>query len=105
MALIQYRCKSFWFFFHFSIFIDLAKKDFNDGKSNTINSDVDDEEENPHLLYIVGACVFVAVCLVAGVLCFLLRYCRHSRYKATPQDDLEIDVENLPVNSAYHQVE
>ncbi|CAG5119331.1 unnamed protein product [Candidula unifasciata] len=67
-------------------------------------SDTDTDDDDLSLLYIVGACVLVTVCFVTGILCFVLRCYRRIRYSATPQDDLDINVESLPINSAYHQM-
>ncbi|XP_052776921.1 muscle, skeletal receptor tyrosine protein kinase-like [Mya arenaria] len=51
----------------------------------------------------VGVFVFILV----GVLCYHLVISKRKsvKYKNTPQDDLEIDIQKLPANMSYHVVE
>ncbi|XP_012940145.1 muscle, skeletal receptor tyrosine-protein kinase [Aplysia californica] len=73
---------------------------------STYSGNIEEEEEEEvdmFIWYIVIAAGTVMVIIVIITVVSVWR-CRHSHYTATPQDDLDIDVENLPINSAYHQM-
>lgn len=58
------------------------------------------------IITIVGT-VVVFVISVIGIVCYhlLASKRRDVRYRNTPQDDLEIDIQKLPANMSYHVVE
>ncbi|BFZ16322.1 hypothetical protein BsWGS_19361 [Bradybaena similaris] len=80
--------------------------DFNISENVSSPNDYREEEseDDLNLFYIVGACVLVTVCISVGILCFLVRHCRRTQNTASSKEDVDINVENLPLNSAYHQM-
>lgn len=73
-------------------------KNFGNGKEE----ETDGGHIDFNLIVIISCCGFIVlVSLVVVIIIFRRR--SQVPYNATPQDDLEIDIKNLPPNSAYHQ--
>ncbi|XP_059175620.1 muscle, skeletal receptor tyrosine protein kinase-like isoform X3 [Physella acuta] len=59
-------------------------------------------EEFDELLMTILVPIVLSVTVLSTLVIGLLLRWRHTHYNAAPQDDL--DIENLPINSAYHQM-
>ena len=54
------------------------------------------------IITIIASVVVIVMGLIAGLCYHVFTHNRSVRYNATPQEDLDIDIEKLPQNQSYH---
>ncbi|CAL1534363.1 unnamed protein product [Lymnaea stagnalis] len=66
----------------------------------TRSDDIDDDYHEQLIIILVPV---LFCCLLIPIIGLLVKW-KKTQYSSTTQDDVDIDVENLPINSAYHQM-